>query len=571
LSTFAELQEQKMDYGNFLMNLYFGSLDVELFDSFEEFQAAESTRKIIQNYLEVNSEYPASVLEEKGMVPSELLEKLGRNDFFGLTIPRQYGGVGLSLRQYLHIVESLVSKNMSLGILALAHLSIGVKEIVLFGNDEQKRKYLVPAASGEMIFSYALTEPQTGSDARNIETIATLSEDGKHYILNGTKTYITNANYAGGLTVFAQMDPARPGFMGALVVETAWDGVKIGKDMPKMGLKASSTASIQFTDVKVPKENLLGQPGDGFKIAMVILNYGRLALGAASAGMMKQSLRDMTKRSADRTQFGVPINKFELIQEKMVKAKVYEYVSSAITAFTAGMLENNPTALVAMESSHCKLFGTTRAWEIIYDALQVAGGSGYLTTQPYEKRMRDFRVTTIFEGTTEIHSVYPAMFVLRTLSKRVQASASGKLSQLVLLVKEMFRRTRWPIAFNGKTENRAARFARASARRIRLMILTGFLIYGQSVTRKEFFLRRITTLSLYLYGVIAVLAKLEAARKSGRSTESDLNILAYFLEEARQVKKHNLHVFPTRQERLHKKITSEIVSGADSTISPEAG
>jgi acyl-CoA dehydrogenase family protein 9 len=313
----------------------------------------------------------------------------------------------------------------------------------------------------------------------------------------------------------------------------------------------------------VPKENLLGQPGDGFKIAMVILNYGRLALGAASAGMMKQSLRDMTKRSADRTQFGVPINKFELIQEKMVKAKVYGYVSSAMTALTAGMLKNNPTALVAMESSHCKLFGTTRAWETIYDALQVAGGAGYLTTQPYEKRMRDFRVTTIFEGTTEIHSVYPAMFVLRTLSKRMQTSASGKLSQVAFLVKEMFHRTRWPVVFDGKTEGRAARFARASARRIRLMILIGLLIYGQSVTRKEFFLRRITTLSLYLYGIIAVLAKLKAARKSGRSTESDLSILAYFLEEARQVKKQHGHVFPKRQEKYHKKITSEIVSGVD--------
>ncbi len=549
-----------MDYGNFLMNLYFGSLDAELFESFQEFQADASTRGIIQNFLEVNSEYPPAVLEEKGMVPSELLEKLSRHDFFGLTIPQLYGGVGLSLRQYLHIVESLVSKNMSLGILALAHLSIGIKGIDLFGNEEQKRKYLVPAASGEMIFSYALTEPQTGSDAQNIETVATLSEDGKHYILNGTKTYITNANYAGGLTVFAQMDPAKPGFMGAFIVETAWDGVKIGKDMPKMGLKASSTAPIQFTEVKVPKENLLGQPGDGFKIAMVILNYGRLALGAASAGMMKQSLRDMAKRSTDRTQFGVPINTFELIQEKMIKAKVYGYVSSAMTALTAGILENNPTALVAMESSHCKLFGTTRAWDTIYDALQVAGGSGYLTTQPYEKRMRDFRVTTIFEGTTEIHSVYPAMFVLRALSKRMQASASGRLSQLVFLVKEMFRRTRWPIAFNGKTVNHAARFARASARRIRLMILAGFLIYGQSVTRKEFFLRRITTLSLYLYGVIAVLIKLEAARKSGRSTESDRIILRYFLEEARQVKKHNQHIFPTHQEKLHKKIISEILS-----------
>ncbi len=559
-----------MDYENFLMNLYFGTLDAERFDSFQEFQPDATTRTIIQNYFEVNSEYPPAVLEEKEMVPSELLEKLGRNDFFGLTIPQQYGGVGLSLKQYLHIVESLVSKNMSLGILALAHLSIGIKGIVLFGNAEQKRKYLVPAASGQMIFSYALTEPQTGSDAQNIETIATLSEDGRHYILNGTKTYITNANYAGGLTVFAQMDPARPGFMGAFIVETAWDGVKIGKDMPKMGLKASSTAAIQFSDVKVPKENLLGQPGDGFKIAMVILNYGRLALGAASAGMIKQSLRDMAKRSADRTQFGLPINKFELIQEKMVKAKVYGYVSSAMTAFTAGMLENNSTALVAMESSHCKLFGTTRAWETIYDALQVAGGSGYLTTQPYEKRMRDFRVTTIFEGTTEIHSVYPAMFVLRTLSKRMQASAPGRLSQLVLLVKDMFRRTRWPVVFNAKTEKRAARFARASARRIRLMILAGFLIYGQSVTRREFFLRRITTISLYLFGVIAVLARLKAARKSGRSTESDLNILAYFLEEARLVKKQNLHIFPTRREKLHKKIASEIVSGVGSILSAQA-
>jgi acyl-CoA dehydrogenase family protein 9 len=561
-----ETQEQRMAYENFLMNLYFGSLDAELFDSFQEFQADASTRGIIENYLEANSEYPPSVLEEKGVVPTELLEKLSRNDFFGLTIPRQYGGVGLSLKQYLHIVESLVSKNMSLGILALAHLSIGIKGIVLFGNEEQKQKYLVPAASGEMIFSYALTEPRTGSDARNIETAATLSKDGKYYILNGTKTYITNANYAGGLTVFAQMDAGRPGFMGAFIVETDWDGVKIGKDMPKMGLKASSTASIQFTDVKVPRENLLGQPGDGFKIAMVILNYGRLALGAASAGMMKQSLQDMTARSADRTQFGVPINTFELIQEKMVKAKVHGYVSSAITAFTAGMLENNPTALVAMESSHCKLFGTTRAWETVYDALQVAGGAGYLTTQPYEKRMRDFRVTTIFEGTTEIHSVYPAMFVLRMLSKRMQASATGRLSKGVLLAKEMFRRTRWPIAFNGKIVNRAARFARASARRIRLMILIGFLIYGRSLTRKEFFLRRITTLSLYLYGVIAVLARLEAARKSGRSTESDLNILGYFLEEARRAKKHNLHIFPTRQEKLHKKISSEIVAGAASDV-----
>jgi acyl-CoA dehydrogenase family protein 9 len=550
-----------MTHENFLINLYFDALDTDRFKNFREFEAGETTRTIIQKYLAVNSAYPASSLEEKGTVPADLMEKLARNDFFGLTIPREYGGLGLSLSQYLHIVETLASENMSLGILALAHLSIGLKGILLFGTEEQKRKYLPLAASGEMIFSYALTEPQTGSDARNIQTVAAVSEDGKHYILNGSKTYITNANYAGGLTVFAQLDPAKRGYMGAFIIETDWDGVKIGKDMPKMGLKASSTAAIQFQDVKVPRENLLGRPGDGFKIAMVILNYGRLALGAASAGMMKQSLLDMSDRAARRTQFGVPINQFELIQEKMVGAKVNGYVASSMTAFTAGILESNPTDIVAIESSHCKLFGTTRAWETIYDAMQVAGGSGYLATQPYEKRMRDFRVTTIFEGTTEIHSIYPALFLLRDLNKRLQAEASGRLPQLIALVKKIFSRIRWPIAFDEKMMNRAARFAKASARRVRLMILLGFLIYGKSVSRREFFLRRITTLSLYIYGIIAVLARLEAARKSGRPIDADLNLLAYFLEEARQVRKLNQRVFSSRQERLHRQITSAIISG----------
>jgi acyl-CoA dehydrogenase family protein 9 len=568
---FAEARELKMSYENFLINAYFDSLDSDRFNSFREFEANETIQSIIQKYLDVNSEYAASSLEEKGTVPADLMKKLGRNNFFGLTIPRKYGGVGLNLRQYLHIVETLASQDMSLGILALAHLSIGIKGIVLFGNEKQKHKYLVPAASGEMIFSYALTEPQTGSDAQNIQTVAAVSEDGSHFILNGSKTYITNANYAGGLTVFAQLDPDKPGHMGAFIVETAWDGVKVGKDMPKMGLKASSTAAIQFQDVKVPKENLLGRPGDGFRIAMVILNYGRLALGAASAGMMKQSLLDMNDRAASRTQFGVSINQFELIQEKMVKARVNGYVASAMTTFTAGMLESNPTATVAIESSHCKLFGTTRAWETVYDALQVAGGSGYLTTQPYEKRMRDFRVTTIFEGTTEIHSIYPALFVLRTLSKRLQAEKSGRLSQFLGLVKKFFYRTRWPVAFDEKMMNRALRFAKASARRMRLMILAGFLIYGESVTRKEFFLRRISTLSLYVYGIIAVLAKLEAVRKSGRPINAELNILAYFLEEARHTRKLNQRVFSTRQERLHRKITSEIVPGPrGSDVSREA-
>jgi acyl-CoA dehydrogenase family protein 9 len=456
-----------MNFESFLGNIYFGSMDMERFHSFQDLEEDEKTREIISRYLEVTKKYPPSYLEQQGTIPAELLEELKKIGFFGLNIPEKYGGVGLSFWQYLKVVGELSGSDLALALISLAHLSIGCKGILLFGNEAQKEKYLVPAASGDMIFSYALTEPKIGSDAKHIETKAVLSEDGRVYILNGQKTYITNANYAGGLTVFAQLDPENPGFMGAFIVETAWDGVKIGQDMPKMGLKASSTAAIQFKDVRVPVENLLGQPGDGFKIAMSILNYGRLALGAGSAGAMNQSRLDMEKQSSRRTQFGVPINSFELIQEKMVQARVDSYVATAMTAFAAGLLEDDPDAVVAIESSHCKLFGTTRAWDTLYNALQVAGGSGYLATQPYEKRMRDFRVTTIFEGTTEIHSIYPPLFVLRHIDKQIRKVHPSAFSKLLFLLKGMFARVQWKFRFNNRVMNRAARLAKANARSIR--------------------------------------------------------------------------------------------------------
>lgn len=547
-----------MSYENFLTSTYFGRLNNAVFDGFRDLEADDKTQKIIDEYLKVSRQYPEHRIEEEGTLSKELLRKLGKIEFFGLNIPNAYGGVGLNLWQYLKMIEETTPHNMVLGFTALAHLSIGVKGIILFGSTEQKKKYLVPAAAGEMIFAYALTEPKTGSDAQNIETNAVLSENGMFYTLNGQKTYITNANYAGAMTVFAQMDPSRPGFMGAFIVETAWDGVKIGKDMPKMGLKASSTAAVQFKNVKVPKENLLGQPGDGFKIAMTILNYGRLALGAASSGMMRQSLQDMVKRSSSRTQFEVSINQFELVQEMMVKAKVNSYVASAMTAFAAGMLEENALAPVAVESSHCKLFGTNRAWDTLYDALQVAGGSGYLATQPYEKRMRDFRVTTIFEGTTEIHSIYPALFMMRSLKKHILTKYTGKLSQLVFLIKEIFRGKILDKKFHHKKMVEAAKVANTMAKSIRFNIIIGFLFYGEKIVQRQFFLRRITCFSIYFFGILALLARIESIRKSGGQIAEDLNLLVFFVEEARQYRRQNKGLFLDKKERIHRKIFRDI-------------
>ena len=548
------MEVSTMQFNNFLADIYFGHFNKDIFHEFKDSKDDDRTRNFIEHYLEISQQYPPRQLEADGRVSSELLEKLKTIGFFGLNIPSTYGGAGLSLRRYLKVVEVVATQSLALGFTSLAHLSIGVKGIALFGNEQQKQKYLPKAASGEMIFSYALTEPKRGSDAKHIESTATLSDDGEYYILNGSKAYITNANYAQAMTVFAQMDPQRPGFMGAFIVETGWEGVKIGKDIPKMGLKASSTAAVHFKDVRVPKQNLLGSPGDGFKVAMTILNYGRLALGAASVGILNQAVEDMLKRSKNRIQFGRPIQDYELVQEKIVTARVNASVVSAITSFTAAMLDKNPLAPVAIESSHCKLFGTTRAWNSLYDAQQVAGGSGYLSTQPYEMRMRDFRVTTIFEGTTEIHSIYPALFVIRALTKQIQKAYPGKIAQFRQLLKMLFRRSNWKMRFRHRRMNHAIRMARSLARRIRFLILVGLMIYGRKITEKQFYLRRITFLSFYLYGLLTLTARLSSKQKGGSDLSEDMDILAYFMEEARSYQRHNGTIHGSIRERLHKRV-----------------
>jgi acyl-CoA dehydrogenase family protein 9 len=536
---------------DFMNRLYRGVMDGSVFHSYRESENPQIVEELLERYKNLIEAYSPKDMEELGGIPDDALKKMGEIGLFGLSVPKAYGGLGLDLWDQLKIVEAVAGLDMSAALVFLAHLFIGVKGIELFGTEEQKARYLVPAAKGDMIFSYALTEPKIGSDARHIETRADLSADGTYYILNGVKTYITNANYAHGMTVFAQMDPAKPGVMGAFIVETALEGVRIGADMPKMGLKSSSTAMVRFENVAVPVENLLGTPGDGYSIAMTVLNYGRLGLMAASSGVTKKSFQDMRARAQSRIQFGAPIETFPLIQEKIVRARAYSLVMEAMNYFSAGLLEHDPHHNPVIETSHCKLFGTTKAWEVLYDALQVAGGSGFISTQPYEKRMRDFRVTTIFEGTTEIHSVYPALFAIGRVAGEFKARRG--IDRWKYLLKEFvmsFAPVKWELSFDDRTLQRAARLARANARTIRRMQVFGLIEYGTKIGGREYFLRRMTTLSVYSFGLIAVLAKLEADRRAGRRRAEDIMLLSYFIEEARAARAAGRQFFDTRQERL---------------------
>ena len=542
-----------MEKMGFLEKLYQGEFDKALFMSCHGSEISAKGRSILNAYVALSKEYSPLALEEKGELPEALWKGLKETGMFALTIPESYGGSGLSLSDYLSIIEIAAAADMAVAIIPLAHHSIGLKGIILFGSEEQKKKYLPPAASGETIFAYALTEPDTGSDAQHIKTFAESSEDGSHYILNGTKTYITNGGYAGGMTVFAQMDRNNPGFMGAFIVETGWEGVEIGKDMHKMGLTVSSTTMIKFKNVKVPSENLVGKPGDGFKIAMTILNYGRLGLAAASNGLMNQSAKEMLERANRRKQFGVPISEFELVQEKIVKARVNAFLSKAITAFTAGMLEKDPLVRVAIESSHAKLFSTTNAWDVLYDALQIHGGSGYLKTLPYEKRLRDFRVTTVFEGTTEIHTIYPPLFLIRSMTKGSKRYG-GHWVRIIKSAFKLFKKLSMDPEHHNPVLEKARKRAFRRIRKVRFMLLAGMVYYGRSVLKREFYLRRVTDLSVQAFVLISSIAFIDKMRQEGCDIGEYLNFLEYYLAEIQFPVCSTSRVRPDLKEKRHHKV-----------------
>ncbi|MEW6490329.1 MAG: acyl-CoA dehydrogenase family protein [Thermodesulfobacteriota bacterium] len=552
-----------MAHRSFLHDLHSrGSFDRELFDGFRfEEPGPEALRKI-EAFERLAQEFPPGEIERAGVVPPEALAAMGRLGFFGMSVPRDYGGMGLPFSQYLKVVERMAVVDLSLALVCLAHLSIGIQGIVLFGTHAQKQRHLPPGAAGETLFAYALTEPGVGSDAKHIETVARPSPDGTHYVLSGQKTYITNANYAGAFTVFAQLAGHRPGYMGAFVVERGAEGLTVGEDMPKMGLKASSTAFVRFEDVRVPAENLLGRPGEGFRIAMTVLSYGRLAVCAAGVGLAERSVEDMVRRAATRRQFGVPIARFELVQEKLASAAANAFAGAAMVAFAARQLEEDPVANVALETSHCKLFCTTRAWEALYDAMQVAGGSGYLATSPYEKRMRDYRVATIFEGTTEIHSIYPAQLLLRAVG---EALPRGALGRLMALVRGAFNPDGWPppSALSPDPDlRRALTLARRCGRSLRRLLRLALLRYGKGVASREFLLRRLTWLSLREYGLLACVARIDGELRQGRPAVEGKELLSAFVEETVRELPRLCRLRSTRRERLVVAIAKRMSSAA---------
>lgn len=393
---------------------------------FKTTEQHEALRKAIRDFAEAEVKPIAFGLDQNNEFPDEAVAKMGENGWMGIPYGKEYGGAGLDVISYAIAVEELSRVDGGTGVILSAHTSLGAYPIEAFGTEEQKQKYLVPLAKGEKIGAFGLTEPEAGSDAGGTQTTAEL--DGDYYILNGGKIFITNAPKADTYVVFAVTTPGIGTHgISAFIVEKGWEGFTFGDHYDKLGIRSSSTAELIFNNVKVPKENLLGQEGQGFRIAMQTLDGGRIGIAAQALGIAQGAYEAAVKYAKERIQFGRPI-----AQQQAVAFKIADMATkiraARLLVYSAADLKQNHEKY-GMEAAMAKNFASDIALEVVNDALQIHGGNGYLKGMDVERFYRDAKITTIYEGTNEIQRVVIASSIIGKLPKRKGGGAASPLKK----------------------------------------------------------------------------------------------------------------------------------------------
>ena len=373
-----------------------------------------SIQKMVRDFARKEIGPIAAELDQKGEFPHETVRQLGELGLLGVPFPEEYGGAGLDHLSYILAVEELAKVDASHSVTVLTHTTNTLGPIYEFGTEEQKQKFLVPAAQGKKLAAYCLTEPNAGSDAKSIETTAIW--DGSHYVMNGTKVFITNGSVAEVFVVVARTDPEQ-GTKGIsmFVLEKGMEGLRAGKKEDKMGWRASDTSEVIFENVRVPKENLLGEEGKGFAQAMHQLAQGRICIAALSLGVAEGAFEESLKYSQQREQFGKPIAAFQAVQFMLTDMAVGIANGKHLTYHAARLRDQGRD--VTTEAAMAKLYCSELAMKATTDAVQIHGGYGYTKEYAVERYMRDAKVCTIGEGTSEIQRMIIARQFIKGLSK----------------------------------------------------------------------------------------------------------------------------------------------------------
>lgn len=459
-------------------------------------------------------------------IPEAQMEEMKALGMYGLMVPEEYGGMELNNTMYARFGELTGKYDLGLGIHTGAHQSIGYKGILLYGTPEQKQQYLPDLAVGDKYACFCLTEPSSGSDASSIKTRAELNEAGTHYILNGAKIWISNGGIAEIFTVFAQV----PTFdeksgevkdkITAFIVERSFGGVTHGPPEKKMGIKCSNTAEVYFENVPVPVENLLGEQGEGFKVAMNILNNGRFGMGACLTGTMKMLIGKATEHANQRKQFVSKLKDYQGIQEKIAMMNMLCYANESMAYMLCGNMDRGAPEY-QLEAAISKVFASDAAWKVCDETIQILGGAGFMKDVGVERWMRDLRIFRIFEGTNDILKLFIALNGVQDIGKKLKAGGMGHIGKLIassspvkeaLGIQVVEKKVHSDLVRSSNLLSKDIReFAFASAQVV--------IKHKKKIIEEQVLLNHIAEMAIYLQSMASCISRAQAASERGDTSE----------------------------------------------------
>jgi acyl-CoA dehydrogenase family protein 9 len=552
--------------------LFSGVIAADLVFPFPELSADESTD--LAGYVDdlerfLDAKVDGAAFDRAAGIPEGVLEGLAERGVFGLYVAEEHGGLGFGQRQSCRVAGRIAARDAGLAVVLGSHLSLGIKGIWMYGTEEQKGRWLPACARGHTLASFALTEPEHGSDAAHIESRALRAPDGAGWVLDGHKIWIGNAHRAGVLTVFAQTPVEKDGRIvdrvTAFVLEGHQEGIEIGRVWTdqKLGIRSSTQAELDFRGVRVGDDQVLDRPGHGFKVAMNILNGGRVGLAACAAGELETILRTAEKFAWKRRQFGRPIAEFDLIAAKLARMRIDGYVTESMVELTAALIDRGGVDY-SLESAICKVYASEAGWRAADDALQIAGGRGYMRDRPFERYLRDTRINRIFDGTNEVLRTFIALAGIERLGdylEQVGSALREPIKDIGVLTEFAFHRIKDAIGrpsagvevaepLSGPLralERHAGALHEAAERAIRA--------HRERIVDEQLQLARLADIAFDLYALTAVVGRVQATleRVGEQATEAEIDIARQFSREAgARIEARLSHLADNRDDRVRR-------------------
>ncbi|MFT3710161.1 MAG: acyl-CoA dehydrogenase family protein [Archangium sp.] len=563
------------DKPSFISQLCFGAIEEDLILPYPKMKDSDqevfkNIRSSIEQLLKPR-EKDFREWDAKGEMPDAFIDEMKQFGLFSLIVPEAFGGMGLSTTAYSRTLQEVSRYDGSVAVTIGAHSSIGMRGLVLFGTEEQKAKYLPKLATGEMIAAFCLTEPGAGSDAASIKTTAV--QDGEDWILNGNKLWITNGGIAQFYTVFAKTGgQAERGHMTAFIVTRDMQGVSTGHHEDKMGLRASNTTTVIFDNVRIPKANVLGEVGKGFKVAMKILNSGRTGIGGGSVGAMKKMIALSSKQAKERVQFGKPISEFGLVKQKLGHMMVDCYATESAVNMVNHFIDSGQEEY-AVEAAITKVFSSEAMWRTIDEALQIAAGNGFMREFPYERALRDARINRIFEGTNDILRLFIALTAMNEVGgqlKELSSSLKGIFDNPIKgfgVISDYARRRAGLATSYLKQEKQ--KFTKLNPTLAKQQVifeeLTGDLAravdrilrkHGKNIIGKQFASRRLADMMIDLFVLVCTMSRVSTAitEKGAASVTKEIEILEVLTGQVKRRVRSNLNKIDDNDDELIKSL-----------------